>query len=394
TNINSDIYILNRSYKRYELKDHLGNVRVTVSDSKRVSFVSETLVFSADIKTYTDYYAFGMEMVSRNWSEGDAYRQGYNGKENDKDFGEGVQDYGFRIYDNQIGKFLSVDPLDDEFPWNAVYAFAENDVIQCIDLEGAEKLDRKDTKSQESLQRIKDLTPPTKTRKGSKDVLNSFVDTVHDRWFTCQSWENYGKSWVTTEGWKDGFFGAIIDPYGYAEKWEKTRETTIKAIEDGKGAEIVGSTLALATEMVVSQKIGAKSAKKGGKPKDIVEDVPKTTDNLVTVWHYTDKDGYNGIGANNKLWEFRASNPTNKNHNTGIYVTKKPPEVIDQKNHAKKIGITGEKKEYYFGLKISEESLIIESESRSIYKLPLDKNNKFFAPIENQVNKGEMPKKR
>ncbi|TAH30553.1 MAG: hypothetical protein EAZ06_03020, partial [Cytophagales bacterium] len=62
TNIKSDIYILNRSYKRYELKDHLGNVRVTVSDSKRVSFVSETLVFSADIKTYTDYYAFGMEM--------------------------------------------------------------------------------------------------------------------------------------------------------------------------------------------------------------------------------------------------------------------------------------------------------------------------------------------
>ena len=47
--------------------------------------------------SYTDYYPFGMEMVGRAWSEGEAYRQGYNGKENDKDFGEGVQDYGMRV---------------------------------------------------------------------------------------------------------------------------------------------------------------------------------------------------------------------------------------------------------------------------------------------------------
>ncbi|MFM7857270.1 MAG: hypothetical protein ACKO96_36460 [Flammeovirgaceae bacterium] len=35
---------------------------------------------------------------------------------------------------------LSVDPLTKEFPWNSPYAFAENDVIRSIDLEGAEKL--------------------------------------------------------------------------------------------------------------------------------------------------------------------------------------------------------------------------------------------------------------
>jgi RHS repeat-associated protein len=80
-----------------------------------------------------------MEMVGRNFVEGKAYRQGYNGKENDKDFGEGVQDYGFRIYDKDICRFLSEDPLKASFPWNSVYAFAENDVISCVDLDGGEK---------------------------------------------------------------------------------------------------------------------------------------------------------------------------------------------------------------------------------------------------------------
>jgi RHS repeat-associated protein len=54
--------------------------------------------------------------------------------------GEGAQqDYGLRIYDPRIGRFLSTDPLSAEYPWNSSYAFAENDVIRSIDLEGAEK---------------------------------------------------------------------------------------------------------------------------------------------------------------------------------------------------------------------------------------------------------------
>ncbi|ACU62217.1 RHS repeat-associated core domain-containing protein [Chitinophaga pinensis] len=69
------------------------------------------------------------------------YRYGFNGKENDDEVkGEGnQQDYGMRVYDPRIGKFLSVDPLSVEYPWNSTYAFAENDVIRSIDLDGAEK---------------------------------------------------------------------------------------------------------------------------------------------------------------------------------------------------------------------------------------------------------------
>jgi RHS repeat-associated protein len=49
---------------------------------------------------------------------GGSYRYGFNGKEGDKDFGNGqlVQDYGFRLYNPAIGKFLSVDPLTASYP--------------------------------------------------------------------------------------------------------------------------------------------------------------------------------------------------------------------------------------------------------------------------------------
>jgi RHS repeat-associated protein len=69
------------------------------------------------------------------------YRYGFNGKENDNEVkGDGnQQDYGMRVYDPRLGKFLSVDPLSSEYPWNSTYAFAENDVIRSIDLDGAER---------------------------------------------------------------------------------------------------------------------------------------------------------------------------------------------------------------------------------------------------------------
>ena len=39
-----------------------------------------------------------------------------------------------------VARFLSVDPIARHFAWNSSYAFAENDVIRSIDLEGLEKL--------------------------------------------------------------------------------------------------------------------------------------------------------------------------------------------------------------------------------------------------------------
>lgn len=83
-----------------------------------------------------------MELVGRKFRANGSYRYGYNGKEQDSEtYGEGnIYDYGFRIYNPRIGKFLSVDPLAKSYPWNSTYAYAENDVIRCIDLDGLEKV--------------------------------------------------------------------------------------------------------------------------------------------------------------------------------------------------------------------------------------------------------------
>jgi hypothetical protein len=42
--------------------------------------------------------------------------------------------------DKEVSRFMSVDPLSRNFPWNSPYAFAENRPIDAIDLEGLEAL--------------------------------------------------------------------------------------------------------------------------------------------------------------------------------------------------------------------------------------------------------------
>ena len=44
----------------------------------------------------------------------------------------------YRMYDARIGRFLSIDPLAQKYPWNSPYAFSENRVIDWIELEGLE----------------------------------------------------------------------------------------------------------------------------------------------------------------------------------------------------------------------------------------------------------------
>ena len=78
-----------------------------------------------------------MQMPGRSYSSG-AYRFGFNGQEKTDEI-EGVGshlDFKFRGYDPLTGRFWSVDPLFKSYPWNSSYAFAENRVIDGIDLEG------------------------------------------------------------------------------------------------------------------------------------------------------------------------------------------------------------------------------------------------------------------
>ena len=82
-----------------------------------------------------DYYPFGMLMPERSYAS-PAYRYGFNGQENDQE--SGTQDYGMRIYNSSLARFLSVDPLINKFPMLTPYQYASNTPIWAIDLDGLE----------------------------------------------------------------------------------------------------------------------------------------------------------------------------------------------------------------------------------------------------------------
>jgi len=131
--------------KQYELKNHLGNVLATVSGyAQPVDNNSDGNPdsFLASLLTAQNYYPFGSIMPGMNHNA-NKYRFGFNGKEMDNEW-QGATgasyDYGFRIYDPRIAKFLSVDPLTKSYAWWTPYQFAGNTPIQAIDLDGLEIL--------------------------------------------------------------------------------------------------------------------------------------------------------------------------------------------------------------------------------------------------------------
>ncbi|MDI9319333.1 MAG: RHS repeat-associated core domain-containing protein [Phycisphaerales bacterium] len=131
--------------KYYEMTDHLGNVLATVLDRRTGAFPSSGGAgvlydhWSADLASTADCYPGGMMMPGRNteysWS-----RMGYNGKQKDDEvYGKGnFQDYGFRMLDNRIMRFISEDPLTKKYPMLTPFQFASNSPIRASDLDGLE----------------------------------------------------------------------------------------------------------------------------------------------------------------------------------------------------------------------------------------------------------------
>jgi RHS repeat-associated protein len=119
-------------------------VLATISDKKfGVTSGGSSLIdhFEPDIVTAQDYYPFGMISREALPSGNVPYKFGFNGKLNDNDVKGGYglqQDYGMRIYDNRVGRFLSVDPITKQYPMLTPYQFASNTPIQAIDMDGLE----------------------------------------------------------------------------------------------------------------------------------------------------------------------------------------------------------------------------------------------------------------
>ncbi|GAA4321039.1 hypothetical protein GCM10023184_06540 [Flaviaesturariibacter amylovorans] len=77
-----------------------------------------------------------MQTPGRKFAVESSYRYGFNGKEDDPE--SGLQDYGMRMYNPTVARFLSVDPISIEYPELTPFQFASNGPISNIDLDGLE----------------------------------------------------------------------------------------------------------------------------------------------------------------------------------------------------------------------------------------------------------------
>ncbi len=121
----------------FQYKDHLGNVRLTYSDSNLDGAIKP----SAEIISEKHYYPFGLTQKGYNTTvtsnaNSMAEKFAFGGKEYGEELGLNWYDIHARNYDPAIGRWFNLDPLSEFMFTQSPYNFAFNSPIYFIDLNG------------------------------------------------------------------------------------------------------------------------------------------------------------------------------------------------------------------------------------------------------------------
>ncbi|GAA4843370.1 RHS repeat-associated core domain-containing protein [Algivirga pacifica] len=285
--------------------------------------------------------SFGQQIQARSFTT-DAYRYGFNGKENDKDFGNAqlIQDYGFRLYNPGIGRFLSVDPLTKEYPWYTPYQFAGNTPVQAIDLDGLEEYHYLFTKENGK---------PIITFSHESDVYA--VDT---------------KLWSAGDPIPEGEQYYILhheDAYWGDKTWEFSSYQELMGVEDISD---LGAPREMKREAMVN--IAMSFQPPGGIRMQGINNKAKgfrikgpgaagkgsIKPDKYIIYHYTSKKGYNAIRSGKDI-TFKVMG--NSKNGRAVWFSSDSPDFL--KNHKntvkKRLGVTREKSEYYFKIEMTAE---------------------------------------
>jgi len=135
----------------YIYKDHLGNNRLSYTldpESERVKILEENHYYPFGLKhnayvptrkdvKYQEQLVEKKEIKQIAPEEG-KYKYYYQEQERQDELGLNWDSFKYRNYDYAIGRFMSIDPLAEKYPYNGVYNFSENRVIDGRELEGLE----------------------------------------------------------------------------------------------------------------------------------------------------------------------------------------------------------------------------------------------------------------
>ena len=108
---------------QYHHTDHLGSVRAITDNS-------------GSVIEQNAYYPFGSRHTFGNTYAQTTNRFKFNGKEEQTTGNLQYLDYGARMYDNKIGRWLTQDPLSEKYYAYSQYSFSGNNPILNIDNDG------------------------------------------------------------------------------------------------------------------------------------------------------------------------------------------------------------------------------------------------------------------
>ncbi len=146
----------------YIYKDHLGN--------NRLSYTRDPKTGEVKILEENHYYPFGLKHSAYNLAKLEVkykeelaekkevkqvmadeikFKYLYQEQERQDELGLNWDSFKYRNYDYAIGRFMSVDPLAEKYPYNSTYAFQENKMGLGRELEGLElgRLNKDGTRS-------------------------------------------------------------------------------------------------------------------------------------------------------------------------------------------------------------------------------------------------------
>lgn len=84
------------------------------------------------------YYPFGNLIAGLSWQkiDEDSNQYMYNGKQWNNRFSMNLYDYGARLYDPQVGRWVTADPLSDQYRAFSNYSYTLNNPINAVDPDG------------------------------------------------------------------------------------------------------------------------------------------------------------------------------------------------------------------------------------------------------------------